>query len=196
MTVDDVLEEVMRDAPFYRRSGGGVTISGGEPLVHHLFTLALLRESKSRGVHTALDTSGFCPWEQLEGLKPYVDLFLYDVKHMDQERHIALTGIPNDRILDNLRRLDDTGRPVWVRVALIPGQNDEEANFHAMGRFLSALKCVERVEILRYLRLAESKYERMGCPYELKGLGPPPDSLVESRQDILVSYGLPKVVWR
>jgi pyruvate formate lyase activating enzyme len=196
MTVDEVVEEVMRDAPFYRRSGGGVTISGGEPLVHYPFARALLNETKSRGVHNALDTSGLCPWEHLETLSPCVDLFLYDVKHMDPEKHTALTGVSNERILDNLRRLDEIGKPIWIRVALIPGQNDEEANFHAMGRFFSPMKCVERVEILRYHRLAESKYERMGCAYELKGLESPPGSLVESRRSILLSYGLSKVTWR
>jgi len=196
MTADDVLAEVMRDAPFYKRSSGGGTISGGEPLVHYRFTRELLSATNSRGVHSALDTSGHCPWEHLEGVLPYVDLFLYDVKHMDPEKHIALTGVSNDRILENLRRLDETGKPVWIRVPLVPGQNDEEENYHAMGRFFSTLKSVERVEILRYHRLAESKYERMGSEYKLKGLEAPPASLAESRRSILVNYGLPNVVWR
>jgi pyruvate formate lyase activating enzyme len=196
MTIDDVLTEVMRDLPFYRRSGGGLTVSGGEPLMHYPFVRALLSETKSRGVHNALDTSGLCPWEHLEGLSPFVDLFLYDVKHMDPERHAALTGVSNDRILDNLRRLDEIGKPIWIRVPLIPGQNDEEANYHAMGRFFSTLRGIERVEILRYHRLAESKYERMGSGYRLKGLESPSENLAEARREILVSYGLSKVVWR
>lgn len=196
MTVDEVLAEVLRDEPFYRRSGGGMTISGGEPMANHAFTEALLTAAGSRGLHTALDTSGLCPWEHLEGVSPHVDLFLYDMKHMDPRRHEALTGVSNEIILDNLRRLDGAGRPIWVRLALIPGQNDDMANAHGMGRFLATLRCVERVEILRYHRLAESKYERMGVDYGLKGLQPPAEGLAGSWREILASYGLSKVVWR
>jgi pyruvate formate lyase activating enzyme len=196
MTVDDVLAEVMRDAPFYKRSGGGVTISGGEPLTHYQFTQALLDGLNSRGVHSALDTSGLCPWDQLAALSPAVGLFLYDVKHMDPERHKSMTGVSNDRILDNLRRLNETGASIWIRVPLIAGQNDDEANYHAMGRFFSTLDAIERVEILRYHRLAESKYQRMGCDYPLKGMEAPSETAAESRRNILARYGLYKVVWR
>lgn len=196
MPVDDVLAEVMRDAPFYAQSGGGVTVSGGEPLAHDSFAHALLSAAKSRGLHTALDTSGFCPWEPLDGLSRCVDLFLYDIKHMDPEKHLLLTGVSNERILDNLGRLSEAGKPVWIRVPLIPGLNDEEANYHAMGRWFSTLKSVERIEILRYHPLAASKYERMGGDYRLKRLEPPPATVAESRRRLLASYGLREVVWR
>jgi pyruvate formate lyase activating enzyme len=196
MAVDEVVVEVLRDVPFYRRSGGGVTLSGGEPLAHYDFTLSLLSRVRSLGVHTALDTSGYCPWECLAEIEPHVDLFLYDLKHIDRCRHLALTGVSNELILDNLQRLDDVAGEIWVRIPLIPGQNDEEAAYHAFGRFLSGLERVGRVEILRCHRLAESKYERIGHAYRLQGLDPPDGALAESRREILLDYGLQDVVWR
>ena len=196
MTVDEVIEQVILDAPFYRRSGGGMTISGGEPLTSYIFTRALLEAARSREIHTAVDTSGFGPWQHLQRLAAFTDLFLYDIKHMDAERHRTLVGLSNEGILDNLHRLDQLGKPVWIRIPLIPGLNDDEDNYHAIGRFLSILKCVQRVEILRYHRLAESKYERMGGEYELKALSPPSDAFAESRRQILLSYGLKNVTWR
>ncbi len=194
VTVAEVLEEVLRDRAFYETSGGGMTLSGGEPLAQYSFTRALLQAAQAEGVHTALDTSGFAPWRRLEGLLGYVDLVLYDVKHMDCERHMALTGVSNERILDNLRRLDGAGQPIWIRIPLIPGQNDEDANYHALGQFLAGLKHVERIEILRYHRLAESKYANIGWVYPLQGLKPPTEERAESRRRILLSYGLSQTI--
>ena len=196
VTVDEVMEEVVRDRPFYERSGGGMTLSGGEPLLQYEFAAALLRAAKAAGLHTALDTSGFVSWRRLEGLLTCADLILCDLKHMDLERHIALTGVSNERILRNLRRLDAAGQEMWIRIPLISGQNDEEANYHGMGRFLSGLKHVERIEILRYHRLAESKYGNVGATYPLHGLEPPSEEEAESRRQILVSYGLSQTVAR
>ena len=196
VTVEEVMEEVMRDRAFYEASGGGMTLSGGEPLAQYHFTQALLQAARAEGVHTALDTSGFAPWGQLEALLPDVDLVLYDLKHMDSERHVALTGVPNEGILDNLRRLDGAGQRIWVRIPLIPGYNDEEPNYHALGQFLSGLRHIERIEILRYHRLAESKYERLGRDYPLQGLEPPTEEQTESRRQILLSYGLSQTIAR
>jgi len=196
VTVDEVMEEVLRDRPFYETSDGGMTLSGGEPLAQYSFTRALLQAAKAEGVHTALDTSGFAPWRQLEGLLVYVDLVLYDLKQMNRERHIALTGVSNERILDNLRRLDTAGQTTWVRIPLIAGQNDEESNYHALGQFLSGLKHIQRIEMLRYHRLAESKYEHIGCAYPLQGLEPPTEDKAESRWQILLSYGLSQAIVR
>ena len=196
LTVAEVLAEVMQDAPFYRRSGGGLTVSGGEPMAQYEFTRELLCAARSRRWHTALDTAGLCPWDHLAGVATWVDLFLYDLKHPDPEQHQALTGLSNEIILENLRRLNALGKSLWIRVPLIPGQNDGEEHYHALGRFLAPLERVERVELLRYHRLAESKYERMGTDYSLKGLASPPAALAESRRAILAAYGLRKVIWR
>jgi pyruvate formate lyase activating enzyme len=196
MSVDEVFSVVLRDAPFHRRSGGGLTVSGGEPLMHYPFVRALFEATHAQGIHNALDTSGLCPWEPLAALAPFVDLFLYDVKHLDPDRHIALTGVSNERILDNLHRLNGAGKTLWVRVPLIPGQNDDLANYHAMGRLFATLKRIERVELLRYHRLAEAKYARMGLEYPLAGLATPSEADAESRRRLLESYGLPRVTWR
>jgi pyruvate formate lyase activating enzyme len=192
-TVDEVMEEVLRDRIFYDNSGGGVTVSGGEPLAQPEFTRALLEEARDEGVHTALDTSGYAPWRVLEEVIKVTDLVLYDLKQMNSGVHRALTGVPNELIVENLRRLDGHGIPLWIRIPLIPGRNDGDANFHAMGELLSGLANVERVEILGYHRLAESKYERAGMEYTLRGLEPPTEDEIASRKRILISYGLPRV---
>jgi len=196
MTVGEVMEEVLRDRPFYETSGGGMTLSGGEPLAQYHFSRALLQAAKAEGMHTALDTSGFAPWRHLEGLLSFLDLTLYDLKHMDRDRHIALTGVANEQILDNLRRLDAAGQAIWVRIPLVAGQNDEESNYHALGQFLSGLKHIERIEILRYHRLAESKYEQIGGAYPLRGMEPPTEERAESRRQILLRYGLSQTIAR
>jgi pyruvate formate lyase activating enzyme len=196
VTAREVIEEVLRDRAFYETSGGGMTLSGGEPLAQYDFARALFQGAKAGGVHTALDTTGLATWERLAELLRDVDLILYDLKQMDTEQHRALTGVPNEQILDNLRRLDDAGQPSWVRIPLIPGQNDGDENYHALGEFLSGLQHVERIEILRYHRLAESKYESVGYTYELKGLEPPTEEEAESRRQILLGYGLSQTVAR
>ncbi len=194
VSVEEVMDEVLSDRPFYETSGGGMTLSGGEPLAQPRFALALLQAAKEKGIHTALDTSGFAPWEHLEELLPYTDLVLYDLKHMDEERHMTLTGVSNGRILENLRRLDDIGKRIWVRIPLVPGYNDEDSNYHALGRFLSGLKNVEKIQILTYHKLAESKYESIGRSYPLKGLEPPTKEWAESRKRILLDYGLSQTI--
>ena len=195
-TVGEVMEEVLRDRIFYDKSGGGVTVSGGEPLFQPEFTQALLEAVRGEGVHAALDTSGYAPWHVLEGVLEFTDLVLYDLKHMDPEEHKTLTGVSNELIVENLHRLDGHGIPIWIRIPLIPGCNDGDANLHAMGELLSGLKNVERVEVLGYHRLAESKYERAGMEYTLRGLEPPTEEEIESRRRILLSHGLPKRVVR
>ena len=196
VTVDEVLAEVLCDRTFYANSSGGMTLSGGEPLAQADFCRALLEVAQGEGIHTALDTSGYGPWRRLEMLLAHTDLVLYDVKHMDPERHAALTGVSNARILGNLRRTDQLGLPIWVRVPLIVGQNDDDKNYRALGKFLAGLENVERVEILRYHALAESKYEGAGIGYSLQGLEPPTEEKAESRRQILVSCGLAETVVR
>lgn len=196
MTVDEVMDQVLQDLAFYKTSGGGITLSGGEPMAQYSFTRALLQAAKAEGLSTALDTTGFVPWHQLESLLNYVDLVLYDLKQMNRERHIALTGVPNDRILENLHRLDAIGQAIWIRLPLIPGKNDEDSNYHALGQALSALEHIERVEILRYHRMTEAKYESIGQSYSLKGLQMPTQAEAESRRQILLGYGLSQIVVR
>jgi pyruvate formate lyase activating enzyme len=189
----EVIEEVLKDRVFYQNSGGGLTVSGGEPLAQPDFTKALFEQAQSFGIHTALDTSGYAPWEILSDVLEHVDLVLYDLKHMDHEVHKRLTGVSNELILENLLRLDESDIPVWIRIPLIPGQNDSEAHFHQFGEFLSGIKHVERIDILRYHRLAESKYEHAGMNYKLKGLKTPDKEEAEHLREILLSYDLKNI---
>ena len=190
LTIREILDEVLRDRPFYETSGGGITLSGGEPLMQLMFTLVLLREGKRQGLHTALDTCGYAPWKNIEQLLSFTDLILYDLKQMDSEKHRRLAGVPNSRILENLSRLNKAKKSLWIRVPLVPGYNDEEENYHALGSFLSTLNHIERIEILPYHQLAESKYNQMGIKYPLKKLKAPSSDLIESRRQILLEYGL------
>ena len=193
LNVAEVLEKVLKDAVFYRNSGGGVTLSGGEPLLQPEFTGELLRHAQINGIHTALDTSGYAQWEVLEKVLSHVDLVLYDLKHMDSAIHKRLTGVPNELIHENLKRIDTMEKPIWIRVPLIPGLNDGEENYHQLGDFISKLSHVERIDLLRYHRLAESKYEKTGMSYPLKGLLTPEKKDVEHLREILRGYGLKNV---
>ena len=195
LTVDEAVARVERDRPFYETSGGGVTISGGEPLRQAEFTAAFLARCQELGLHTALDTSGYAPWSDLEAAARHADLVLYDLKHMDPARHRELTGVPNELILDNLVRLHalrDRGQ-IWIRYPFIPTMNDEPENYRAMGRFLASLADSGRplrVDILPYHQLGQSKYRKLGLAYRLDGLKPPEKPAMDEVARALASYGL------
>jgi pyruvate formate lyase activating enzyme len=179
VSVEEVIEEIKKDIPFYENSGGGVTLSGGEPTMQPEFCVAVLRESKKAGMHTALDTSGYAKWEVFREIMEYVDLVLYDIKHMDPSKHKEYTGLPNDIILANLEKLDELDIPIEIRMPMIPGMNDSEDNLSAASQFLSEMKNVERIKLLPYHRLGEGKYERLDMEYKLKDIEPPDTSRME-----------------
>jgi len=178
-SVEEVVEEVKKDMPFYENSGGGVTLSGGEPTMQSDFCIALLQECKKAGLHIALDTSGYVKLETLKEILKYVDLVLYDIKHMDPRKHKEYTGVSNELILSNLVELDKLDIPIEIRMPTIPGLNDSGENLSAMSQFLSKLKNVERIRLLPYHRLGEGKYERLDMEYTLKGLEPPNKARME-----------------
>jgi pyruvate formate lyase activating enzyme len=153
---------VLEDRPFYERSGGGLTVSGGEPLAQIGATEALLASAKVEGLHCCLDTSGFGPWSAIERVLPLVDLFLYDIKETDEGRHASHTGVPNDVILENLRRLSAAGAPVRLRLPLIPGLNDRDDHLDRLADIISGLRSLEGVEVLPYHRLGEGKRAQLG----------------------------------
>jgi pyruvate formate lyase activating enzyme len=161
-SVDELLAEIDRDVLFYDQSGGGVTLSGGEPLAQAEFSLEILEACRARRIHTAVDTSGYAPAEVVEAFANVTDLFLYDLKVMECERHEAGTGVPNEQILANARLLDALGARMWVRVPLIPGINDDLENLAAIGRFVRDLRSVEAVQVLPYHRAGEVKLKRLG----------------------------------
>ncbi len=162
MSVDAVMGDVLRDAVFYRTSGGGVTFTGGEPMLQFDFLKALCAAARAAGVHVAVDTSGFAPWEQFAELLPLVDLFLYDLKCMDSERHARLTGVPNELILENLRRLDAAGAKIWVRCPLVPGLNDSDSDLAAIRAFTDTLHHMEKLEVCPYHPLGLEKCTKFG----------------------------------
>ncbi len=158
---ESVMETVMRDLAYYKRSGGGMTLSGGECLLQKEFCMALLWKAHEEDVHTAVDTCLEAEEDTVLESAAYTDLYLADVKHMDTEKHRRGTGVGNERILRNLSRLMERNKKIWVRVPLIPGFNDEEENFVCMGEFLKGAKSVERIELLPGHGMSQEKYEML-----------------------------------
>ena len=161
-SVRELLDVVLADRAFYESSGGGVTFSGGECLLYPDFLQELLQRCKENGLHTAVDTAGHVPFERLERVLPYTDLFLYDIKSMDPEVHRQYVGADNALILQNLATLLQRGAKVWIRVPLIAGVNDSEAQILAIAEFLQKNGLPERVELLPYHALGESKAQALG----------------------------------
>ncbi len=193
VTSDELIREIMKDVVFYDSSGGGVTFSGGEPLLQPDFLLALLRECKEREIHTAVDTCGFVKWETLSSIIPYADLILYDLKCMDSDMHYELTGRGNEEILENLRRLSKANCNVIVRFPLIPGINDNDENITCMGEFVLSLRHggrLPRVDILPYHKMGLDKYLRLGRAYSLPYVTQPKDEMVHSVQERFGKFGL------
>ena len=161
-TPEGLMPELLTDRLFYEHSGGGITVSGGEPLLAPEFCRDLFRLLKTEGIHCAVDTCGNIPWNAFETVLPFADLFLYDLKQMDSDLHRQYTGAPNERILENLKHLDDTGKPIEIRMPIIPGLNDDPGEIASAGRFLGGLKHIIAVRLLPYHSFARSKYQAIG----------------------------------
>jgi len=179
MTVPRVMAEILKDQIFYDESGGGITVSGGEPLMQADFVEALLAECRSRGIHTVLDTCGYAEWRELDRVRRYADLILFDLKIMDPAKHEQFTGVRNDRILANLSSLAKGQSAVIVRIPVIPGVNDDEDNFAAVSGFLAPLG-LQRIDLLPYHRIAIGKYLRLGMPYRMGDVAPPAEEHLEA----------------
>ncbi len=190
VNVRQVMEQVKREIPFYDESGGGVTFSGGEPLMQPNFLSALLTACHKEEIHTTVDTSGFANWNIFEQIRQNVDLFLYDLKHMNSARHREVTGVPNEVILENLRKLAEHGHKTLVRIPLIPGINDDEENLQASGKFLSSLPRLEGVELMGYHNIAQAKYEALGQEYKLPDTRLPTEEAIFHAAGVLRSHGL------
>ena len=166
MDVAQILSEVLKDELFYDQSGGGVSFSGGEPLLQASFLKNLLQACREQGLHTVVDTSGFAPWSVLAELVPLVDLWLCDLKIMDEVQHVQYTGVSNKIILQNLEQLARLHCGLEIRLAIIPGINDSKANLDAIISFLKPLP-IRGVRLLAYHEYGVDKYARLGRPYEL-----------------------------
>jgi pyruvate formate lyase activating enzyme len=190
VTVEEVLDEVESDVPFYKHGGGGMTISGGEPLAQPDFTYALLKGAKERGIHTALDTSGYVEWESLDKILDYTDLVLYDIKNMDAEVHKWFSGVSNELILENAKRIVQRGVEMRVRLPVIPDVNDSEKNMEETAKFVKSLEKVEWVDFLPYHPYAGQKYRLFSLEFPFPvGEGYPEEKL-EKLTKIFESYGL------
>ncbi len=167
MDVAGLMAEIVKDVPYFDESGGGVTFSGGEPLLQHEFLQGMLAACRERGIHAAVDTTGYATPEVLRKISPLGDLFLFDLKLIDDSRHRELTGASNQPILDNLRDLVREGRNIEVRLPLIPGCTDTPENVRRTGEFLGALNPAPGIQILPYHAAGLDKYERLGMKPEM-----------------------------
>ena len=190
MSAAEVLAEIERDLPFYDESGGGVTFSGGEPILQTGFLLDLLRGCKELELHTAVATCGAVSWEAIDQIREHVDLFLYDIKLFDDARHRAVTGGSNRAILDNARRLAELGHKIQLRLAVIPGVNDDEANLRATAEFAATLPNLAGISILPFHNTARDKYGRLGLDYPMAGVRPSDEVCLRQVSDLMRSYGL------
>jgi len=172
MTLSEVEAEVVKDEVFFEESGGGVTISGGEPLMQAAFVEQLLGACRARGIHTVLDTCGFADPSVVRRVSKQVDLFLYDLKLMDCEKHQRFTGVKNDLVLENLKTLAEIGSQVIVRIPVIPGVNDEAADIAAVSAFLRRVG-LQRIDLLPYHRIGSDKYNRLHLRYQVEDITPP-----------------------
>ena len=199
MSLEEVMQVIRRDVPFYERSGGGVTVSGGEPLLQWRFTRELLRLCRRERLHTCLETAMHVQPRILEEVAPQADLIICDIKHMDPERHRHCTGVGNERILENIRSTARSGKPMVIRVPVIPGYNDDEANLVATARFVAAElnACVRQVQLLRYRKLGVEKYASLGLDYPLAELETPAVGQAEQRirelAQLMRAEGVPAV---
>jgi pyruvate formate lyase activating enzyme len=190
MTAREVLDEIEKDRVFYDQSGGGATFSGGEPMLQPEFLKELLKGCRERGIATAVDTSGHVPGEVLSRLVDDVDLFLYDIKTMDCVTHERVTGVSNTLVLENLRTIAANGKRVAVRVSVVPGVNESDANVDALGDFLARLDRGVEVHLLPYHRVGVDKARRLDRSKEPPVFETPPESLMKSLSGRLAEYGL------
>lgn len=187
--VTDLMKEMEKDAPFYAESQGGITVSGGEPLLQIDFLGAILKECKERGIHTAVDTCGHVPWKAFEKISDDTDLFLYDIKTMNDKIHKKCTGVSNKLTLENLKRLAQSGRNVQARFPIIPGINDDEDNIAKTAECL--LSCdVRHVSLLPYHRAGIEKYKSLNRTYKLKKIQSPSSEILNLIKEKLEALGL------
>ncbi len=190
VSVDQVMAEVMEDAAFYRSSGGGVTLSGGEPLLQLEFSCAVLDRCQAEGVSTAIETAANMPWSRLETILSRLDLVMMDIKHMDSDIHQEVTGVPNARILENAKRLGTQRQPMIVRTPVIPGVNDNVAAIAAIAGFAAHLPNLLYYELLPFHPMATSKYRSLDLDYRASDLKTPPSELMATLAAVAADTGI------
>ena len=179
LSINDVFKEIEKDIIFYDESGGGVTFSGGEPLSQPEFLLSLLKLCKNNKIHTVLDTSGYATENIMNQIKEYVDLFLYDLKFLDNAKHEKFTGVPNQQILENLKELSQKGSKIIIRIPIIPGINDDNDELNKMRDFVSNLNNIQGIDLLPFHKIGKNKYVKLNLPYKMEDFNEPSDVLME-----------------
>lgn len=188
---DEIIEIIENERPFFEESGGGVTFSGGEPLMHSEFLLPLLIELGKRGIHRVIDTCGFVTQKTIEQIKSHTDLFLFDLKHLDSDEHKNFTGQNNEKILSNLKWLSSEGAEIIIRIPLIKGFNADEESIRQMAQFISSLDGKPKpVNLLAYHDIAKMKYEKLGGKYDIVNLSTPSTKELEEYVSIFKTFGL------
>jgi pyruvate formate lyase activating enzyme len=190
MSVEEIIKEIGSDMAFYEESEGGVTFSGGEPLLQPDFLNSVLHECNERDIHTTLDTSGYASQETIDKIRDKVDLFLYDIKTMNDANHRRYTGVSNKPILRNLRRLAEKGSNIVISLPIVPQISDDEENILRTGQFISSLHSINYVSLLPYHRTGIDKYKNMGRPYKLKRIQPPSSRKIDAIKERLEAFGL------
>ncbi|MGZ9586119.1 pyruvate formate-lyase-activating protein [Paenibacillus marinisediminis] len=186
MSIDEVLAEIEPYLSYYRTSGGGLTVSGGEPTLQAEFVTELFKQVKERwNLHTTLDTNGFNEVSKLEELYNNADLVLLDIKHIDNEKHQELVGVPNLRTLETARWLSDHGKKMWIRHVFVPTKCDDEQDLLNLGRFIGTLKGVEKFELLPYHQMGIYKWAELGEQYPLEGVPSPTEEEVERAKRLI-----------
>jgi pyruvate formate lyase activating enzyme len=192
MTPEALTEQLLRDKPFYDNSGGGVTVSGGEPLLQAGFCVDTLRRVKERGIHTAVDTAGNVPWEQFQKALPWTDLFLFDIKLVESQTHQDWTGAGNALILKNFFKLCDTGKDIWVRTPLMKGINDDNAETERRALLLRD-RHIKKVELLPYHSYGMGKYTALGMADKRRDFERPSEETMLRVKALMESRGIPEV---
>lgn len=190
VTVEEIMPELLADIPYYRRSGGGITLSGGEFLCQPKFAKALLMACREQGLHTAVESTGYCDFEKIKELLPYIDLFLMDIKHVNSEKHKEFTGVPCELIMENARKIAENCRELIIRTPVIPGFNDTKEEISSITKFAKSLVGVREHHLLPYHRLGSDKYRGLGRSYSLSEIEPPSKEKMNYLLSVAEQYGL------
>lgn len=189
MTTDQVMDSILKDRMFFEESGGGVTFTGGEPFMQYEFLLELLMKCKEEGIHTAIETAGFAAWDYIRDAARYTDLFLYDLKLMDEKKHIKFMGESNRLILENLRKLSAIHNDIRIRIPLIPGINDDDENIEETCLFLKEIN-INKVDVLPYHNTGKYKYEQLGREYMLDDIKNPDNEELDNIAEKFRKHGI------